>query len=51
MTSRYCNCPMVFKKLGRRITLMDRIRRWLRKEVAPDVYPICDYNPPVYPSK
>lgn len=51
MVSRYVYCPMTSKRLGRRVTLMDRLRRWLRKPEELDMYPICDYNAPVYPGK
>ena len=49
MTSRYCYCPEVYRKLGRRISLIDRLRRRLRKREEPDLYPIGNYNAPVYP--
>ena len=51
-TSRYVYCPMVTKKIGRRVTLMDRIRR--RRAVrmgVVDVFPICGFNSPIYPGK
>ena len=32
-------------------TLMERIRRRLRKREKPDVFPIVDYYPAIYPNK
>ena len=51
--SRYCYCPMTSKKLCRRVTLFDRIRRRraMKRRTAIDVYPICGYNAPIYPGK
>lgn len=55
MTSRYCYCPMTAKRIGRRMTLMDRFRRWkknrenLRNE--PDLYMVTGFYRPVYPGK
>lgn len=51
MTSRYVFCPMTSKRLGRRLTLTERIRKYFKKEVKPDVFPICGYNAPIYPGK
>lgn len=53
MTSRYCYCPMTSKKLGRRVTLADRFRRWKaqRRMPKPDVFPVTGFNAPVYPGK
>lgn len=52
MKSRYCYSPMVAKKIGRRVTLVDRIRRRIAmRKNAPDVFPICGYNAPIYPNK
>ena len=51
MTGRYVNCPAVYRKLGRRVTLMDRIRRWLHRPESPDVYEIIGYCAPIYPGK
>lgn len=52
MKSRYCYCPMTAKKIGRRVTLFDRIRRRkaLKRNIF-DVFPTCGYNSPVYPGK
>lgn len=49
MTSRYIYCPLTSKRLCRRVTLMDRIRRRLRRREEPDLYPIGNYNAPVFP--
>lgn len=52
MKSRYCYCPMTAKRIGRRVTLFDRIRRRrAQKRSIVDVFPICGYNTPVYPGK
>lgn len=53
MKSRYCYCPMTAKKIGRRVTLMDRIRRRraIKRNGYPDLYPIAGYYAPVYPGK
>ena len=51
-TGRYCYCPMTAKRIGRRVTLMDRIRRRrAQKRNVIDVFPICGYDNPVYPGK
>jgi hypothetical protein len=43
---------MTFRKLGRRVTLMCRIRRRLAwKKKQPDLYPVTGYFAPVYPGK
>ena len=51
MKSRYCYCPMTAKRLFRRLTILDRIRRATVKKRVPDVFPIVDYWPPIYPAK
>ena len=52
MKSRYCYCPMTAKRIGRRVTLLDRIRRNKAiKRSLPDVFPVCGYNAPVFPGK
>ncbi len=53
MTSRYVYCPMTAKRIGRRVTLMDRIRRYkaMKRQCQPDVYPVTGFNAPVYPGK
>ena len=51
MKSRYCYNPMTPKKVGRRVTIATRIRRYLRKRDQPDVYEIIGYCAPIYPHK
>lgn len=53
MKSRYIYCPMTSKRIGRRMTLMDRIRRSRarRKQERPDVFEIIGYCAPIYPGK
>lgn len=55
MTSRYCYCPMTASRIGRRMTLADRFRRWQRirrnNRMMPDQYSFGNYNAPVYPGK
>lgn len=51
MTSRYCYCPMTAKKIGRRVTLIQRLRRWLNKPQEPDLYMVTGFNAPIYPGK
>ena len=53
MKSRYCYCPMTPRRIGRRVTLMDRIRRnrAKRRQEQPDVFEIIGYCAPVYPGK
>ena len=51
MKSRYCYCPMTAKRIGRRITLLERIRRRLRKVEKPDLYRVTGYCEPIYPRK
>ena len=51
MTSRYVFCPMTAKRIGRRVTIMDRIRRKLARREKPDVFPTVGFWPPVYPTK
>ena len=50
MKSRYCYCPMTAKRIGRRLTLIERIRRRRRRNV-PDLFPRVGYNAPVFPGK
>lgn len=52
MKSRYCYCPMTAKKIGRRLTLMDRIRkrRAMKRRMA-DLYPVTGFNAPIPPGK
>lgn len=54
MKSRYCYCPMTAKRIGRRMTIAERFRRWRKvrrdmREMVP--YPFTDYGSPVYPGK
>ena len=53
MTGRYCFNPMTAKRIGRRLGLIDRIRRAraFRRAAAPDLYPVIGYESPVYPGK
>lgn len=53
MKSRYCYCPMTARKIGRRVTIIDRLRKWNvnRKRVNPDLYRVTGFNAPVYPGK
>ena len=53
MKSRYCYNPMTPKRVGRRVTLLDRIRRnrAKRRREQPDVFEIIGYCSPVYPGK
>ena len=51
MKSRYCYNPMTPRRIGRRVTLMDRIRKALRKAEQPDVYEIIGYCAPIIPRK
>ena len=53
MKSRYCYCPMTAKRIGRRVTLADRIRKWRRQRMMcrPDLYMVTGYNTPIFPGK
>lgn len=52
MKSRYCYCPMTAKRIGRRVTLIEQIRRRYRqRRNKPDLYMICNCDQPVYPIK
>ena len=55
MKSRYIFCPMTSKKIGMRITLADRFRRWKKerenRKNYPDVFMVTGFFPPVYPGK
>ena len=52
MKSRYCYCPMTSRRIGRRVTLLDRIRRRMaQKRNGCDLFPVCGYGSPVYPGK
>ena len=53
MKGRYCYNPMTPKRIGRRVTLADRIRRSIaqRRMENPDVFEIIGYCAPIYPKK
>ena len=55
MKSRYCYSPMAGKKIGRRVTMMDRFRRWKNerenRKNDPDVYRVTGFFQPIYPGK
>ena len=53
MKSRYCYNPMATRKIGRRVTLMDRLHRAMakRRQAQPDVFEIIGYCAPIYPHK
>ena len=51
MKCRYCYNPMTAKRIGRRVTLMSRIRKWLYKPANPDLYRVTGFEAPIYPSK
>ena len=53
MKSRYCYNPMTPKHIGKRMTLLDQMRRaWARSRAGkPDVYEIVGYCAPVFPHK
>ena len=50
---RYIYTPYVAHKIGRRVTLIDRIRRWnaMRRVEQPDLMMVTGYFNPVYPRK
>ena len=45
---RYWAAPEVYRKIGRRLTLADRFRKWKRRRAEPDLYPVTGYFPPVW---
>lgn len=52
MTSRYCYCPCTAKKIGRRVTLRTRLKRYFkRRREEPDIFPVVGYFQPVYPTR
>lgn len=51
MKSRYCTNPAVYGRIGRRVTLIERIRRRFRRAEQPDLFPIVGYFAPIYPGK
>lgn len=54
-TGRYIYCPMTAKRIGKRMTIADRIRRWQRirreRKHEPDLFLATGYARPVYPGK
>lgn len=46
---RYCYSPAVIGKIGQRLTIMDRIRRWRNRRENPDLMVVTGFFPPVYP--
>ena len=53
MKGRYCYNPMTPRRIGRRVTLADHIRRAMARSRAerPDVYEVIGYCAPVMPHK
>lgn len=51
MKGRYSYCPMAGKIHRNPPTLVERLKKRFRKRDIPDVFPIVDYYPAVYPSK
>ena len=53
MKCRYCFYPMTAKRIGRRMTILDRIRRNRAKKrmEQPDLYIVGNYYAPIYPGK
>ena len=53
LKSRYCFNPAHAPKIGRRVTMVSRIRRWInkRRNGRPDVFMVTGYFNPVYPRK
>lgn len=53
MKCRYVYCPMTPKRIGRRVTLMERVRRSRarRRHEVPDVYEVIGYCAPIFPGK
>lgn len=48
---RYCYSPAVIGRIGRRLTIADRFRRWRYRRENPDLMIVTGYFPPVYPRK
>jgi len=52
---KYTYCPMTAKRIGQRMTLADRFRRWQRirrnRKTEYGFYPLGSYNAPVFPGK
>lgn len=51
MKSRYCYCPMTAKRIGRRLTMLERLRRWLKAKPTPDLFMVTGFEAPIYPTK
>ena len=55
MKSRYCFNPSIRQKIGHRLTIAERFRRWRflleERKNAPDVYTVTGYNQAIYPHK
>lgn len=51
MTGRYVYCPMTAKRVGRRVTILDRIRRRFRARSVPDMFCVTGFEQPIYPAK
>ena len=45
---RYWSAPAVYKKLGRRLTLADRFRRWRNRKEEPDIPMVTGFFPAVW---
>ena len=50
---KYTYCPMTARRIGQRMTLADRFRRWqrIRRDRKTMFFPLGSYNAPVYPGK
>ena len=50
MTGRYCYCPLTARDISMKITIRDRVRRWIkrRNRTEPDVYMVTGFFPPVW---
>jgi len=50
---RWVYCPMTQRRIGRRLTVRDRLRRWLsgwqREKI--DVYMVTGFFEPTYPRR
>ena len=53
MKSRYCYNPCTVKRVGKRMTILDRIRRRraIKRQARPDLYPVTGYYPMIHPEK
>ena len=45
---RYWAAPAVYGRIGRRLTLADRIRKWRIRRAEPDVFPVTGCFPAVW---